>query len=285
MKAESIFKYPNTLLGEGPVWDQQRQSLWWVDIEQGTLNELKPNIKSNRVFKLGQMVGAAALKAQGGLILALQNGFASFDPDHNLLEMLEPVESDLPANRFNDGKCDPAGRFWAGTMEIDPINPAGNLYFFCPNRMKSEKKLDNIYISNGLAWTKDHSLMYYIDSLTYKVKGYRYVKETGEIKFQRDVLTLDKSLGIPDGMTIDENNNLWIAFYDGAKVCCFNPLTGVLLDQIDVAAQRPTSCTFGGTNLDTLYITTAAKENDPFGGAIFAAKPGVRGLLPHLFGA
>ena len=285
MKAELIFKHPNTLLGEGPVWDHQQNVLWWVDIELGILHEFKPGIKGNRSFKIGKLIGAAVPRKEKGLVMAVEDGFAFFDPQTSNLEMIEYVEDDLKENRFNDGKCDSKGRFWAGTMEIDPVNPNGSLYCFSPDTHKTEKKFDQIYISNGIAWPKDDSLMYFIDSLRYKVQAFRYDADTGNIKFQRDLIKFDPNQGTPDGMTIDSNNNIWVAFYDGAKVCCYNPLNGVLLDQIDIPAQRPTSCTFGGENLDILYITTAAKEGDPKGGGLFSAKPGVIGLKANYFGS
>ena len=285
MKVELVFKHPQTKLGEGPVWDYQRKVLWWVDIELGLLHEFKPRIKGTRTFKIGKLLGTAIPTKDNRLIMAVEDGFAFFDPQTSKLDMIEYIEADMKENRFNDGKCDSRGRLWAGTMEIDTVNPNGNLYCLFPDTLKSEKKLDQIYISNGLAWARDDSLMYYIDSLSYKVQAFRFDLDTGNIKFQRDILKFDKTQGTPDGMTIDTNGNLWIAFYDGAKVCCYNPLSGLLLDQINLPVQRPTSCTFGGENMDVLYITTAAKEGDPKGGGLFSAKPGVKGLPANYFGS
>lgn len=287
MKAELILDAKATV-GEGPVWDHRKALLYWVDIMQGHLHVYDPHADKDTVHEFGQFVGAAVPRAEEGLVMALQHGFAFYHDATQSLEMIHDPEGDLPGNRFNDGKCDPAGRFWAGTMEIEEKqNPLGNLY--CLNHdLSVEKKLSNLYISNGLAWSSDHTKMYFIDTLTYKVQCFAYELTTGEIQYERDVVKIDpEQMGAPDGMTIDAEDNLWVAMYDGGKICCFDPVAGKLLEQIEVPAKKSSSCAFGGEDLDTLYITSIARDTDvqtdPYAGGLFAVKPGVKGVRADFF--
>lgn len=281
MIAKKILHIENTILGEGPVWDDRSQRLWWVDIEPGFLNCFDPTTNINKKYAIGQRLGAAVPCEDGSWLLAMQDGFAFFDPITETLTQIDNPEWDKPANRFNDGKCDPAGRLWAGTMQIEkPRPPVGSLYCLDTN-LTYTKKLSNICISNGLAWTKDHQTMYYIDTLRQNVQAFHYDIATGNIREKRIALSFDNIY--PDGMCIDENDHLWIAFYGSGMVVCYNPETGEQLATIKVPAKNTTSCTFGGPALDTLYITSAAEDGDVHGGALFAVKPGVRGLAVSLF--
>jgi len=285
MKAELVVDAKATV-GEGPVWDHRQGVLFWVDIMQGHLHIYDPHADSNTTHEIGQYVGAAVPRKEGGLVMALNHGFAFYNDATQSLEMLKDPEADLPGNRFNDGKCDPAGRFWAGTMEIEEKNPTGSLYCLNPD-LSIEKKLSNLNISNGMAWSGDRTKMYFIDTLTFKVQCFAYELTTGEIAYERDVVKIDnEKLGFPDGMTIDAEGNLWVAMYDGGKVCCFDPTTGELLEQIEVPAKKSSSCAFGGENLDTLYITSIARdtdETDSQAGGLFAVQPGVKGVQADFF--
>lgn len=287
MKAELILDAKATV-GEGPVWDYRKGILYWVDILQGNLHVYDPQSGSNTTHEMGQYIGAAVPREEGGLVMALHHGFAFYNDATQTLEMIRNPEANKPENRFNDGKCDPAGRFWAGTMEIEERqNPTGSLY--CLNHdLSVEKKLSNLYISNGMAWSSDRTKMYFIDTLTYKVQCFAYELATGEIQYERDVAKIDpEKMGAPDGMTIDAEDNLWVAMYDGGKICCFDPVSGKLLEQIEVPARKSSSCAFGGENLDTLYITSIARdtdeETDPYAGGLFAVKPGVKGVRVDFF--
>jgi sugar lactone lactonase YvrE len=283
MKAALILHIPGTRLGEGPVWDHRSRQLWWVDILNGRIHAFDPARRQDRTYEIGQFVGALALRQEGGLLLALQSGFAFYDPATEQLTPIADPEVDRPGNRFNDGKCDPAGRFWAGTMDHAEQAASGSLYCLDPDGMTVSRHLEDIRISNGLAWTKAGDRLYYIDSPTHKVQAFHYDINSGAIEYDRDVLTFDPGYGYPDGMCIDEEDQLWIAFWDGAKVRRFDPDRGRQTWQIDVPARRPTSCCFGGNNLETLFITSAAKEGDPLGGGLFAVKPGLRGVETALF--
>lgn len=276
MKAEKILHIPNTQLGEGPVWDYRNNILYWVDIMNGLLHGFDPKNCTHHAYKFNQYLGAAVPSEDGHFIMAMQHGFAFFNPKTEELTPIIDPEINLPLNRFNDGKCDPMGRFWAGTMEMPGGRPTGSLY--CLNKdLKASKKISNIHISNGLDWTSDGKKMYYIDTLTHKVQSFFYDQNTGEIEKEKDLLHFEKGVEYPDGMTLDANDNLWIAFYALGKVVCFDGTNGKRLAIVEVPASLTTSCAFGGENLDTLFITTAAKEGEELGGALFAVKPGVKG--------
>jgi sugar lactone lactonase YvrE len=270
-------------LGEGPCWDSRRQSLYWVDIEDSKLHRYDPAKREDRAFSVGQPVGAVVVRESGGVLLALQQGFYEFDPDTEALEQLSNPEPNLPENRFNDGKVDPAGRFWAGTMAIREAPHCGNLYCMDTD-LTVRRKIEGVSISNGLAWSPDEHVMYYVDSPTRVVAAYDYDKASGEIANRRVVIQIPDGMGYPDGMSIDEEGMLWIALWDGAMVGRWNPVNGELLGKIPLPVSRPTSCVFGGEDLDELYITSARSRLDekslaaqPHAGGIFKCRPGVRG--------
>lgn len=282
MKAEKVLHLPNTQLGEGPVWDYRKKILYWVDIMNGLLHGFDPATNNHHSYKFNQFLGAAVPSTDNRFILAMQYGFAFFNPITNKLTPLIDPESELPLNRFNDGKCDPSGRFWAGTMEMPGGRPTGSLYQL-EQDLTVSKKLTNIHISNGLDWTKDGKKMYYIDTLTHKVQSFFYDQTTGAIEKEKDLFHFKEGVEYPDGMTLDANDNLWIAFYDLGKVVCFDGQNGNRLTTVEVPASLTTSCAFGGEDLDTLFITTAAKKKEELGGALFAVKPGVKGRKAHFF--
>lgn len=281
MKAEPILQVPNTILGEGPVWDYRNNQLYWVDIMNGLLHLYNPATHQNEAHAIGQYLGAAVPCDNGDFILAMRHGFAFYNPLTKQLQNITDPESHLPLNRFNDGKCDPAGRLWAGTMMIDePRTTAGNLYRI-GNDQVIYQMLSDIYISNGLAWNAAANKMFYIDTMRYKIVSFDFDVASGMIENQEDIiLTHGES---PDGMTIDENDNLWVAFWGEGKVVCFDSRNGKVVTQVEVPAECTTSCAFGGADLDTLYITSAAKEGDELGGTLFAAYVGVKGRRADFF--
>jgi sugar lactone lactonase YvrE len=271
-------------LGEGPVWDAQKQKLFWVDILSGMLFEYDPQSGENKGYEIGEHTGAAVLRKKGGLVLAMKSGFAFFDPETEKLERFADPESHLPGNRFNDGKCDTAGRFWAGTLAYDLEKGKGSLY--CLNTdLSVEKKVEGVTISNGLAWNKTQDAFYFIDTPTRQISAFDYEPDSGEIQNRRVVKELSEKDGYPDGMAIDEENYLWIALYNGAKVIRINPENGGIVAEIRLPVPKPTSCAFGGKNMDELYITTCREhmsteeiERDPLSGSLFKVKLPVKGL-------
>ena len=272
------------LLGEGPWWNARSGQLYWVDIEGCAIHVFDPATSQDRKIDVGQMVGCVVGRKSGGVALALQHGFYHLDLDTEKLTPLVDPESHLPDNRFNDGKCDSRGRFWAGTTRINHDEPAGFLYMLDAD-LNVHRRLDDVWISNGLAWSKDDRTMYFIDSPTADVVAFDFHGPSGEIGNERLVIEIPEGGGSPDGMTIDEEGMLWIALWDGWRVIRVNPENGAIIDEIKLPVARPTSCCFGGANLDELYITTASTRlpaeelaKQPLAGGLFRCKPGVKGL-------
>ncbi len=276
-------------VGEGALWDEEAQVLYWVDILSSALYVYNPATGENRHYDVGQHVGTVVLRQSGGVMLALADGFAAYDLETGVLTPMADPESHLPGNRFNDGKCDPGGRFWAGTMAYANQSTQGSLY-----RMDADqsvhKMLGDIGISNGIVWTDDKQTMYYIDSMAYSVRAFDYDNNTGDISNERVAVSVPRAMNVPDGMAIDAEGMLWVAHYGSSCVRRWNPQTGQLLDQIDLPAKQITSCAFGGEALDTLFITSAAQLLDaaalaeqPLAGSLFAVKPGVTGTLTYRF--
>lgn len=284
MKPLLLIPPNDTLLGEGPVWDHRTQVFYWVDITAGRVHAFDWVDQSSKVYEIGEYVGAVVPSESGEMIMALHHGFAMLNLATGAISHFEDPESNLPSNRFNDGKCDAAGRFWAGTTEISHENPTGQLYCLDADR-KVRAMLPDVTISNGLAWNSENTYFYYIDSPTHKIQGFHFDLATGNIQYDRDVIVFDQKLGSPDGMTIDEAGNLWIAFWGGNGVRCIDPRTGKELAYISVPASRTTSCAFGGPNMDLLFITSASDPSlkDDLGGGVFVVEPGVKGPFAHFF--
>lgn len=275
-------------LGEGSIWHPKENKLYWIDIEGKALHIYDPVTKENKTFDVGSRIGTVVPVEKGGALVALQNGIHFIDTKTGKLTF---INNPLPdANiRFNDGKCDPSGRFWVGTMAMDSRRKGAVLY-----RMDKDKTirtmLDSVTISNGIVWTADKKTMYYNDTPTGTVQGFDYNDKTGEITNRRVVIKIPRGGGSPDGMTIDADGNLWVALWGSGTVGKFDPKTGELLQKVIVPAQNVSSCAFGGKNLDILYITTArAWVNDaklkefPLSGGLFSVKPGVKGVAAKFY--
>jgi len=270
-------------LGEGAIWNYKTGELMWINITGKILNIYNPKTGNNKEMFTGQMIGTVVPCESDLVLVALKNGIYSLDPFTGSKKFIVDPEGDLPNNRFNDGKCDPAGRFWAGTMSIVDEKGAGTLYRL--DRDSSiHKMIENVSISNGIVWSLDFKKMYYIDTPTQKVMSYDYDNETGEISSPKVAVEVSVDLGSPDGMTMDAEGNLWIALWGGSAVGCWNPETGVLLRKIEVPAKNVTSCAFGDDDLGTLYITTARTDTNEEelkkfsnAGGLFKTKPGVKG--------
>lgn len=277
MKYEVVTDLPSEL-GEGPVWDADAQRIIWVDIEKGNIHQYYPEESRQQTFHTGQRIGAVALKRSGGFIAALQHGFVTIDIEKQTIEIIDDPESHLPGNRFNDGKCDPAGRFWAGTMSMQGEEKAGGLYTL-EKDLSVSKKISEVSCSNGMAWSSDHATFYFIDTPTRQVVAYDYNITDGSINNKRIIITISEEDGFPDGMTIDTEGLLWVALWGGWKIEQWDPHTGKRLQSITLPASQITSCTFGGKNLNDLYITSAntglsANElkEQPLAGHLFVVK-------------
>lgn len=277
------------LVGEGALWDEKEQVLYWADILSNALYIYDPATGQNRHYDVGQHVGTVVLRKAGGAMLALANGFASYDLASGQMTLISDPESHLPGNRFNDGKCDPGGRFWAGTMAYENQSTQGSLYRLDADH-SVHKMLGDIGISNGIVWSHDKQTMYYIDSTAGTVRAFDYDNASGDIRNERVIIRVPKEMGLPDGMAIDADGMLWVAHFGGSRVRRWNPHTAQAVDEIILPATQITSCAFGGEKLDTLFITSAAVGLDaaalaqqPLAGSLFAVKPGVTGTLTYRF--
>lgn len=277
MQAKLILDAKATL-GEGPAWDSKTQTLYWLDILE------KRIYADTRILaQLDDLVCCIAPRTNGNLLLGTRLGFANLNPDSVQLTVLASLDSEPPTNRLNDGKCDPAGRFLAGTMDMNERNPNGALYSF--DGAQTTRLLNGITISNGLAWSPDHKTFYYIDTPTRQIKAFDYDLAAGQIANPRTAVHVPESLGWPDGMTSDTDGNLWVALWGGAQVTKWHPDTGKLLEQIPVPALHTSSCVFGGKHMNELYITSARKnmsETDfkkyPLSGGLFKVETHTAGM-------
>ncbi len=273
-------------LGEGAIWNRALQRLHWIDINGHRVFTYDPATGENRGCDVGQKVGTIVPRARGGLILALHEGFARLDPETGGIALLpRPPEHDPAVVRFNDGKCDPSGRFWAGTMAlVKGPKPLGRLY-----RLDADGSmrvmLQDVGTSNGIAWSLDRRTLYFIDTPLRRVDAFDYDDATGAIANRRMVISIPPGIGRPDGSTLDAEGMLWIAMYDGWAATRWNPRTGELLQTIRLPVARVTSCAFGGPELDTLYLTSAREKlsaeqlaAQPLAGGLFRVKPGMRGV-------
>ncbi|NHM33896.1 SMP-30/gluconolactonase/LRE family protein [Neobacillus terrae] len=287
-KVELVFD-AQAELGEGPSWDAKNQLLYWVDILSKKVCIFNPKTEENREIHLEQMASAVVPRESGGLVLGMENGFYFLDINTEELTQITDPESHLPLNRFNDGKCDPKGRFWAGSMNLEELEGEGSLYFLDKD-LQTKKKVDGTTISNGLAWSPDNKFFYFTDTPTMKIVRYEYDLNSGEIKNPKPVIHFPESEGYPDGMTIDSEGMLWIAHWSGNKVSRWNPETGEQILSINIPAMNVTSCTFGGEDLSELYITTARKgmteeelEKFPLSGGVFRVKTEIQGAPTYTF--
>ena len=277
-------------LGEGALWDYKTQTFYWVDILGKTVNLYNPKTKENKSLPTPSRVGTVVPFTSRQAVIALEDGIYKINLATGALVKISHVEADQPENRFNDGKCDPLGNFWVGSMHLAESEPAASLYRIDSNG-NAVKQLDSITISNGIVWDSEVKTMYYIDTPTAVIRAFDFDSATGDISNERVAVRVDAKDGYPDGMTIDSNNNLWVGLWNGGAVAQYNSQTGELMQKIEVPAHNVTACAFGGPNLDILYITTARvdmteqeHERYPFAGSVFSVTPGVTGVKADYFG-
>ncbi|MHB8958796.1 MAG: SMP-30/gluconolactonase/LRE family protein [Candidatus Limnocylindrales bacterium] len=269
--------------GEGPAWDAASARLLWVDLLGARLHQTGPD-GSDATVQFDRPVCAVVPRAGGGLALALGDGFWLQGPDGDLRRVYAFAQPGPPLGpvRMNDGKCDPAGRFWAGSMAYDGRAGAGSLYRLDPDWRVAEI-LRDVTVSNGLAWRPDGTTMYYIDSALQRVDVFDADPATGDIRNRRPAVAVPAASGTPDGMTIDDDGCLWVALWGGSSVHRYTP-DGRLDTIVEVPCANATSCAFGGNDLRDLYITTsplglseADRAAQPLAGAVFRFRPGVSG--------
>lgn len=241
-------------LGECPVWDRDRQVLFWVDAYNHRIHEFEPETGSDRYFETGDVVSAIALAGNARLLIALSDRLAFLNTETGEITTLHQFAFPYPDTRCNDGKCDSRGRFWIGSISEAPEQ--AELYRYDPDGSCRVMET-GLTISNGLGWSPDERTFYLTDSAKHLIYAYDFEAETGAISNRRVLVDLSVEGVEPDGMTIDREGNLWSALWNGWRVACFNP-SGEEVFQIKLPVQRPTSVTFGGANLSELYMTSAS---------------------------
>jgi sugar lactone lactonase YvrE len=264
-------------LGEGPLWDELDQRLWWTDIASSKLHRYDPASGLHHVIETDFPVGCFTLvEGENRMLAAGVGGVYWLNPDTGRMKAIVNPEQLLPDERFNDGKCDNRGRFLTGTMTADG-KPEGAFYSI-DHTLRMKRLFDRVACSNGIAWSPDDSTLYYIDSLKYSVMAFDYDIETGSIRNGKMIINYQDSGCLPDGMTSDSEGMLWIAEWGGGKVSCWDPSAGKKQAEVHVPCSFVTSCVFAGDHMNELYITTAANhDRSPYAGGVFRVKTDRKG--------
>jgi len=270
-------------LGEGPVWSVDEQVLYWVDINAPALNRFDPATGINAAWPMPQSIGSFVLRASGGFVAAMRDGFWLVSRDGKPQRRVVDAPYDPAHHRFNDGRADPQGRFWAGSMNEKRDASTGCLYRLDPD-LTLTAMIPGIMISNGLAWSPDARTMYHADTPTRTIHAWDYDSGTGTIGNRRIFAQFAGEKDRPDGAAVDREGCYWSAFYGAGKVVRLSP-RGERLAEHPLAAMSPTMCAFGGPDLKTLFVTSARQRRDPEelerlpqSGGIFAMRVDVPGL-------
>jgi L-arabinonolactonase len=292
-------------LGEGPVWDADRERLVFLDITERKVHQATvdgPGSAVIQTWDLDERVGAIALRRDGGFALAVESGFRLLDAGGSE-ELRIPVPHGDPTVRMNDGKCDPAGRFWAGSLS-DLFTPGSGALWRLDPDLSVHRVLDGMTMSNGLGWSPSGKTFYYIDSANAAVDAFDFDVDSGELSNRRRFITSGGEEGIPDGMTVDDEGCLWVSCNMGGAIRRYSP-DGEAIAVVLIPVTAVASCTFGGPGRDQLLITSIAEDfgdevrkllgwdearmaavnSEPHRGAVFACEPGVTGPAPHQFAA
>jgi sugar lactone lactonase YvrE len=269
------------LLGECPRWDAATGRLLWVDIEAQALHVFDPAPGDDRSIPLDKRVGAAAPTTAGDVLVALADRLALVDLDDESVRTLVEIPHG-EGLRLNDGVCDPAGRFWVGSMALDYAPGRGALYRYSTEE-GLDRVLEDVTLSNGIGWSPDGGTMYYIDSMAYRVDAFDFELETGAISERRPLIVIERGAGIPDGLAVDDEGGIWVALWGRAAIRRYGP-KGELERVLDVPADNVTACCFGGDDGRSLYVTSASVElpaerrsAQPLAGSVFVTDVGVSG--------
>lgn len=276
--------------GEGVVWDHVHSELLWVDLEAGVLYRGRPGPAGVELLgriELGYPLGAVAPAQDGGWLVAAGPGFARLTEDGAMTWISQPAAGE-PGLRMNDGACDPTGRFWAGTMAYAETPGAGTLYRLDPDGTTTAM-VSGTTISNGLGWSGDATTLWFADSGRGSVDSFRFDAAAGTLSSRRTGIAVDPEEGVPDGLTVDAEDHIWVALFEGGEVRRYAP-DGELVARVPLPVSCPTSCCFGGADLATLFISTAHKSpaaargiTEPDAGRLFRADTLVRGVAQPFF--
>jgi sugar lactone lactonase YvrE len=292
MAAMQVIGAGRDQVGESPVWSVAEQALWWVDIEGRQLRRLDGVTRQVTSWATAEMAGCIALHAQGGLLAAMETGLFHLRPqaDGSLAaDKLVDVQHARPGMRFNDGRTDRTGRFWAGTMvrDMSLASTAGALYRFSGAGLSTVRP-EGLITPNGLAFSPDNRTMYLSDSHPTVQRVWAFdLAEDGTPHRQREFIDMNLHPGRPDGAAVDTDGAYWICANDAGLVHRFTP-DGRLDRSIEVPVSKPAMCAFGGPDLRTLFITSIRPGSPPPGqealaGALFATEPGAQGLAEAAF--
>jgi len=284
---QCVLRIP-ALLGESPVWCHRDQVLYWVDIKNPAVHRFHPATGASNSWPMPEDVGSIGLRENGGVVAALRTGFATLDFRTGEVHKFGALEFDVPDMRFNDGRCDRRGRFWAGTLHEKRVPETASIY-----RLEADGAcspvIEKLTVSNGITWSPDGRTMYFADSWTRTIFCCHFDGASGAVGDRRIFAELAPGAGVPDGATTDVKGFLWSAHFDGACVTRYAP-DGKIDRVIPMPVTRPTSCTFGGENLDILYVTSASynltaeqRAAQPLAGSVFAIDVGVKGLVEPRF--
>lgn len=268
--------------GEGPIW--WKNALYYVDIEGHQVHRYDPATGEERSWNVGQRVGTVVPREAGGLVIAGDHGLLFLDEETGALTPITDPEPDKPDNRFNDGKCSPDGRFFAGTISLVKKTGDARLYRLDPD-LSLQEVFGPVTNSNGIAWSGDGKTVYYIDTPRREVLAFDY--EDGHLRNPRTAFSTEAIDASPDGMTIDSDDHLWVAFCHGACVVCYDPVTGNELRRVDLPCLETTACAFGGPGLADLYVTTGIHKSvvEEHAGRLFVVRGlGVHGVPASAFG-
>ena len=268
---------PAAELGESACWDPDSGALYWVDSPAGLVHCLDDS-GGHSCWDIGQPVGMVVPRAAGGLVVGAGDGFVALDPVTGAITPLATAEPDKPGNHMNDGACDRAGRLYAGTMAADESPGQGALYRLDPDHSVTQL-ITGVGISNGIGWSPDNRLMYYVDSLAHRVDVLDYDPATGAISGRRPLAGLGEADVVPDGLAVDARGGVWVAVWGGGVIQRFSP-DGRRAGVAELPAARVTSLAFGGPGLEQLYITTADGPGRS-AGALFTCPAPVAGLATH----
>jgi sugar lactone lactonase YvrE len=271
------------ILGEGPLWVARENAVYWVDIVSKKVHRYALADGARRTWTFETEVTSLAARQQGGLVGTMRDGFAFIDLETGTIEPVSMPETDMPQNRFNDGKVDEKGRYWAGSMDDGEKLASGSLYRL-DGDLSLHKMDENYSITNGPAFSVDGKTLYHTDTAKRIIFAFD-LSEDGAISNKRIFVQLEaEEEGYPDGMTVDSENCLWLAHFAGSRITRYSP-EGEILSVISMPVPNITSCTFAGPDLDMLYITTARhllNDEDiskyPLAGSLFSCKPGATGL-------
>ena len=275
-------------VGEGPFWDDVKQDLYFVDIMNKQIKMFSLTSKLVETVQFNQEIGAVFLDQKSNLIVAARDGIFAATRDGVLDTLLAPIELEDTSIRTNDAKCDAYGRMWVGTMAFDFTPGAAALFSFDSKDLK--KVVPDLTVSNGIGWSLDKKIMYFIDSPTKRVDSFDFDIESGELRNRRPFVLLSDLDAFPDGLTTDEDGGVWVALFGGGEVRRFDS-QGTLTHIVEIPVKQVTSCCFGGGDMSDLYITTAQNGMDsdslirePLAGSLFRAKTVFKGSKSNRFG-